>query len=138
MSKLALQLLAAGLAGLLLGCAKTSVVPLSANEVRIVVDADDECGATGAQEVALERAAIEVLRRGYDRFVVVSVDGRSTATSIFGAYGLFGVASTHHNAARIQMFRNGEGGFEKAIDARKILGNEWQKKIKEETSTMAC
>lgn len=56
---------------LFVGCARTSTIPITNNMVQISTSAAVVCGATGAQRVALERAAIETLNRGFDRFVIV-------------------------------------------------------------------
>ena len=50
------------------GCAKSSTIPLSVDTVRIVSSAAPVCGSTGAQSVALRRAAIETINRGFENF----------------------------------------------------------------------
>jgi hypothetical protein len=51
------------LAGLT-GCAKSSVIPLAADTVQITAATARACGQTGAQEVAVRRAAVETIQRG--------------------------------------------------------------------------
>ena len=86
----------------LIGCARTSVMPLTADTVQITVEAAPVCGQTGAQKVALKTAAIETINRGYDRFVIAGgsyqdnvgvtrttppiSNSTSTSTSTFNVY----------------------------------------------------
>jgi hypothetical protein len=53
------------------GCTKSSAIPLAADTVQITTSAAPVCGAAGAQSVAIRRAAIETINRGYDTFMVV-------------------------------------------------------------------
>lgn len=55
----------------LAGCASASVVPLAQDTIQVTSAAAPVCGMTGAQNVASQRAAIETLRRGYDRYMIV-------------------------------------------------------------------
>src|SRR5262245_17420480 len=59
------------LACLLVGCARSSVMDLDSNTIQISTSAAPACGSQGAQEVAVKRAAIETLIRGYDRYVIL-------------------------------------------------------------------
>lgn len=59
------------LSGVLAGCARTSVMPLSADTVQITVSAAPVCGAAGAQSVAVKQAAVETIRQGFDRFIII-------------------------------------------------------------------
>lgn len=52
-------------------CANTSVMPISKDTYQITASVDSECGATGAQQIALKRAAVETIRKGYDKFLIV-------------------------------------------------------------------
>lgn len=53
------------------GCARASVMPLAQDTVQISSRSAPACGGAAAQEVAFQRAAVETIRRGYDRFVIV-------------------------------------------------------------------
>lgn len=52
-------------------CANTSVMPISKDTYQITASVDSECGATGAQQIALKQAAVETIRKGYDKFLIV-------------------------------------------------------------------
>lgn len=137
--------LAAILAGILLtACSKASVIPLSADMIQVVVEAKPQCGPTGAQKLAVDTAAVATIEQGFDRFQVVAYSDRSVASSVttmptmtavqpgglITGPGFAGIARRHHNTVRVQMFRHGDAGSEQAIDARRHLGPDWQKKVK--------
>ena len=134
----------------LAGCAETSVMPLSANRVQILVNADGDCGPTGAQDVAFQRAAAATIQRGFDRFIVVSTDRDSQqASSFFGstttATGTFGSSfgsalfwSEHQSIIVIEMFNSLDPGADDAIDARDALGPDWQTIVAKEGSLFSC
>lgn len=52
-------------------CASTSVMPISKDTYQITASVASECGATGAQQIALKQAAVETIRKGYDKFLIV-------------------------------------------------------------------
>jgi hypothetical protein len=123
---------------LLVGCAKSSVMDLDSNTIQITTEAAPVCGQGGAQQVAAKRAAYETLRRGYDKYVILggnyqnninkygntgSYSGQSS-TYVSGGQPIIG--GTHNQGLAVRLFRTGEPGSENAIDARNILGPEWQ------------
>ncbi len=59
------------------GCAKTSVLDVDSNTVMISTSAAPACGQQGAQDVAAQRAAVETLKRGYDRYVILGAHADS-------------------------------------------------------------
>lgn len=61
----------------LAGCANSAVMPLAADTIQITSSAAPVCGPIGAQNVALRRAAIETLQRGFDRFVIVGAQAQN-------------------------------------------------------------
>ncbi|HWJ73531.1 MAG TPA: hypothetical protein VNX29_10235 [Kaistia sp.] len=140
-------------------CASTSVVPLSADTIQVTAQADPDCGPRGAQQAALKRAAVETLRRGFDNFVILGIQqanntrvvgytpvqsqttsdavgtdwgnssyvtGRST-TTYSGGQAIVG-GSFDQNLT-VQMFRQGDPGFDRALSARATLGPNWQKAV---------
>lgn len=128
----------------LVGCSKATVVPVSSNMVRVMVDAHPSCGPTGAQKLAVDTAAVATIQGGYDRFRVLAFNDRSVSsgvwtipqtttfqgnTAITGP-GFSGIARRHHNALQVQLFRDGDPEGADAIDARRHLGVDWQKKVK--------
>lgn len=126
------------------GCnVKTSAVPVSANEARVSVEASPRCGPTGAQKLAVEKAAIETINRGFDRFAVMDVGERSVATGVLTAPtttafqgnamqtspGFSGIARRHQLNVHVLMLRNDDPNAQYAIDAREHLGPDWRKKV---------
>ncbi len=97
------------LALLTAACASTSVTSLSANEIMISADVAEACGTRGAQNVALQQAAAETLRRGFDRFVILDAAGEG-----------------YSHDFTVRLFHDGEVEAETAIDARMTLGPDWQ------------
>jgi hypothetical protein len=147
-------------AALTLGaCARSSVMDLDSNTIQISTSAAPACGAQGAQQVAVERAAIETLKRGYDRYVImggaaannIGVVGHTPVTAnTYGSGTVTGygntaylrgqstttysgghpiIAGTHDQHLTIRMLRDSDPGAESAIDARRALGPEWQEKL---------
>lgn len=148
------------------GCANSSTMPLSADTVRIMTSAAPVCGPTGAQNVALRRASIETINRGFDSFLIVRASNQNnvgvvgytpvqahttdSATAIgtgnmVTAYGNATttysggqpiVAGSHDQGLIVKMFRDGDPAGASAISARSQLGPKWQEIVKENTSTM--
>lgn len=141
----------------LAGCANSSVMDLNANTVQISTSAAPVCGAQGAQQVAQHRAAYETLKRGFDSYVIVGAQAQNNVgvvgytpltanTNTNGSLDSFGnsvtysgnsrtsfsggepiIGGTHDQALAVHMFHVGEPGSENAVDARRVLGPEWQK-----------
>ena len=146
---------------LVAGCAQTSVMQVSRNEILLTTSAAPICGATGSQRVAQEMAAIETLRRGFSRYIVMgaasqnnvsvvqtgptysqttgsaTVSGNSVYGSSTTQYGgqqtLF--MGTHDTGVRLLMLNSGDAGYEQGIDARMVLGADWEKKVQDSVST---
>jgi Protein of unknown function (DUF3987) len=138
------------------GCARSSSMPLSQDTVQITSSAALACGKTGAQKVAYQRAAVETIRRGYDRFVIIGGDAQSdirvvgytpTTASTTGSaagtrYGntatIYGSSNTvvtggqpiyggsHGQGLLVKMFRDGDPAGANALSARETLGPDWQ------------
>ena len=145
----------------LAGCASTAVTPISKNQVLISTSAAPACGTEGAAKVASQMAAVATLRAGYKRYVVqgggvqnntrVVSTGPTYATtygsaSIYGntAYGssttFYGgqtsyLAGSNNAEFAIKMFNPGEPGYANGIDAKTVLGKEWEKKVREGIKT---
>jgi hypothetical protein len=149
------------LLGLLMGCSHPSAMRLNDNTAQISTSAAPVCGSQGSQKTALKNAAIETLRGGYDRFVIldgaaensVRVVGQtpitantygtgnvtlnrtyggyngtysgSSSTYVTGGYPI--IAGRHDQTYVVRMFRNGEIDPGQSIDARTVLGSDWQK-----------
>jgi hypothetical protein len=153
------KLLIIGLPILLGGCAQTDTMKVSRNEVIINTSAAPICGGNGAAKVAEKMAAIETIRAGYDRYVIVGAQ-RSNNTRVvqtggtvntfgtvnsYGNNASFGSTSTytpnyavrgsHDQSIAVRMFKNAEPGADSAISARDILGPKWENLAKDGIST---
>lgn len=143
------------------GCAKSTVTPVAKNQFILSTSAAPVCGSTGAQKVASKMAAVETLRRGYDRYIIagaqnannVSVINRAptgaTTTGTFNTFGntTYGSANTtyygggpmvmgsHDAQLAVVMFRRGERGYENALDAKQLLGADWEELVKSGAKT---
>jgi hypothetical protein len=147
------------------GCARTSVLPLAADTLQITASAAPACGATGAQSVALHRAAVETLRHNYDRFIIVGqgaqnnvrvintppTQATTVGSGVITANGntatVSGVSTTtysgggpmvfgsHDQSLVIKMFRDSDAGAQNAISARDTLGPNWQKEMASNENT---
>jgi hypothetical protein len=99
-------------------------------------------------KVASKSAAIETIRAGFDRYVItdgqaqnnvsvtqlpghVQTTGMTTYGGGFQARSTYVpgptiVSGSHDRKLAVVMFRNGDPGSEQALDARAMLGPEWQ------------
>lgn len=108
------------------GCVSTNATQLSANEVLITTEGALACGTGRTQEVAFSQAAVETLRRGFDGFVILdSARGSDRYLAGFNEYGpIYG--GGYDQDFVVRMFRASDAGYGSAIDARGVLGPEWQ------------
>jgi hypothetical protein len=141
----------------LFGCANSAVLPLSADTIRITTAAAPVCGAIGAQNVALRRAAIETINRGFDSFIILGAASQNNvrvagytpvqAHTTGTAYGGFVTANTtytggqpilagsHDQGMVVKMFKQGDAQGANAVSARSTLGLKWQEVVQEKTVT---
>ena len=109
------------------------------------------CGPAAAARVEKELAAVETLRRGYDRFEVLGTssanDTRATvlnttdadaydAANVYGnsangTVAYFGnqkvlLTGAHETHMYVRMFKPRDPGYKTAIDAREVLGPDWK------------
>lgn len=140
----------------LCGCASSSVMDVASDTVMISTSAAPACGQRGAQEVAVRRAAYETLRRGFDKYVILDADAQSNvgvvgytpltsntySSGTLNTYGNIGtysgssntyysggqpiIGGTHDQKLAVKMFRQSDPGAARAVDARRVLGPEWQ------------
>jgi hypothetical protein len=145
-------------AALILGaCARSSTIPLSADTFQLLTSAAPVCGTAGAQTVAVRRAAIETINRGFDKFVILNAAAANnvrvagytpvqphttgavygntmTATTTYsGGYPI--VAGTHDQGLIVKMFKNDDPHGGNAISARGMLGPKWQEVVQEGAAT---
>lgn len=109
------------------GCVETSVQPLTQSSFKISTEAEDMCGAKGTRQIAFREAAIEVIKRGADRFIVVGDQSKSAITGgMFTTYGGFQTYGTNTQDMVIQIVQKGDARYNDALSARQTLGPDWQ------------
>lgn len=114
----------------LTACASVETIPLSKDTFALTSTGMGGCGARGAERVAFQQAAAETLRRGYDGFIIMSSQREArldSASSLLWTAASGGVSYNHtfSQDMKVQMFKDGEPGSEKAISARETLGPNW-------------
>lgn len=144
-----------GLTAIVASCASTSVTPIAANQVMITTSAAPACGASGAQKVAARMAAVETVRRGFDRFSIVGMSAQNnvrvinrspTSANTTSTFNTFGNTTTGRSTTVMSgggplimgtndanlvvvMYRQGDAGFNEAVDARGTLGADWRELV---------
>ena len=160
MKKLNLCIYSIGILLLITSCARTEIIQLARNQAIISTSAAPVCGEQGALRVARQMAAVATLRQGYERFFLdgVGVDSNvqihqvpgsySYTTGTVNVYGNTGYGTfqtytpnttivTGRNHAQMQVFmvNRGDPNYENALDARQVLGSEWEEKVANGIST---
>lgn len=139
---------------ILTGCAGSSAVRMSEREMLVQSSAAPVCGGEGAAKVAQKQAAIETIKAGYDRYMIVGAQSANniqthvmpTSSTTYGNATLYGNRATynattsynstvmttgrHQQQFVIRMFKDADQGASDAISARSILGPKWQEVIK--------
>lgn len=140
-------------------------MPVSKDTVVISSRAAPICGAQGAQKVAFRQAAVETIRRGYDRFLIVGgqyqnnvgvvgytpVVAHTTSMATATGYGNMAtahgtatttysggqpiIAGSHRQGLAVKMFHEGDPAGSNALSARAELGPEWAEYVESETVT---
>lgn len=121
----------------LAGCARSSTIPLAQDTFQVTTTAAPMCGAHDAQQVAFKQAAIETIRRGYDRFLIAGGQSASRvightpiyieSTGYGGAIAHGGAPMVSHGQGLIvKVFRDGDPAGANALSARQTLGPDWQ------------
>lgn len=113
------------------------------------------CHTTGAANVGQQMAAIATIKGGFSRFVILGYGTQdnthlmttgptyATTTATVNTFGntAYGTATTNYggqttfvagrNDAQFQivMLNPGDQGFDQGLDAKQILGTDWQKKV---------
>ncbi|MFB2566778.1 hypothetical protein [Rhizobium sp. IMFF44] len=152
---------AVGLCLLAAGCARSSAMRVSQNEAIISTSAAPVCGDEGAMKVAEKQAAIETIKAGYDRYIIVGQQGQDTThlVQMPGSYSTTGtatfsgntgfyqantvyqpgpmfVAGRHNQKLAVHMFKNGEPGGQNALSAKETLGTKWAEIVRD--GVMTC
>jgi len=139
------------------GCASTTVTPISRNEIILTTSAAPVCGTSGAQQIVGKMAAVETLRRGFDRYLIGGIHSRNNSratvmpptgsytTAQVSTYGstAYGSATTtnygggvmysgtHDASLQVLMLNSGDEGYENGVDARSVLGPDWEALVKD-------
>jgi hypothetical protein len=119
-------------------CARASSIPLSNDTVQISVTAAPACGGAGAAGVASRQAAIETIRRGFDRYMIMGSEGQNN-TGVGYAWNRYGGTAvpmgTHDHGLLVKMFKEGDPKGVNAISARQLLGPNWAEAVQSQTVT---
>ena len=124
----------------LIGCARSSTVPVGEDTIEITVYVGTICDARDAARLAQRHAAVETIRRGFDDYIVIGSAGgdhvagdapETARTTLFGGGGgaLFSDDApllAHHRVLTVRMLQAGEGDSAATVSARAVLGDEWE------------
>ena len=100
------------------GCAQTTIQPMSKDTFKIATNAAPACGPNGARNVAFKSASVEVIRRGYDKFVIVGDNHNSDFWS-----------GAHEQDMVVRIIPEGSREAANALSARQQLGDDWQEQL---------
>ena len=128
------------LMGVLTGCARTSTLPLAADRIEITVRVAPICSREDADRLALQQAAVETIKAGFENFIVINtgggdyISGYTPATAHTTLYGNSATTTVsggaplvaHRRVLAIQMFHAGRPESEAALSAHAVLGSDWQ------------
>lgn len=142
---------------LITSCVSTDITQLSRNQFIISTSAAPACGTGGARRVVTRMAAVETIRQGYDRFIILGAHSESNvratplapttayttgqvttygntaygnATTTYGGGGVM-YSGTNDANLHVVMLRPGDAGYEEGVDARNALGPEWERLAQE-------
>lgn len=104
------------------GCATSAVMPLAVDSVELKVYVAPACGPGGAARMALKQAAVETLRRNFDKFLI---DHSHSDIKTMGGH----VGWMDHRVT-VKMFKEGDAAGAKGISARETLGPGWAEAVK--------
>lgn len=150
-----MNFLAVALCAAVAGCVQSNSMRVSQNETIIQTSAAPICGGVGAARAAQKLAAVETIKAGYDRYIIVSAASANNVrtTQMPGSYQTYGTinsygnygtvnatttytpgpiihSGTHDQSIGVRMFREGEPGAGQALSARETLGPKWEKIVK--------
>ena len=110
--------------GALSACAQSSIQPMSQDTFKVATTAAPACGPSGARNVAFKTAAVEVIRKGGDKFVLA---GDTTNKDFWsGSYGQDMI---------VRMVPENSREAANALSARGQLGANWQQIVAEGAPT---
>jgi hypothetical protein len=109
------------------GCSTSAVMPLSTDSVELKVYVAPACGPGGAARMALKQAAVETLRRNFDKFLI---DNSHSDIKTMGGH----VGWMDHRVI-VKMFKDGDAAGAKGIPARETLGPQWREALNGQSLT---
>ena len=112
-------------ASALSACASTSVQDMSRSMFQVQTSAAPVCGKGGAAKIASKVAAIEVIKRGGDRFVLASSQAGSSLSGFVG----YTAISRNNRGIVVKMVEPGDPEYDDALSARAVLGDDWEKDV---------
>ena len=115
-------------AGLTAGCAFTSVEPMAQDTFKVATVTAPVCGGAAARKAAYRNAAIEVIRRGGDRFVIESNQGgQEFGGMVYNSYtGMATPMVRGKEGLVVKMLKAGDPNYANGLSARQTLGPDWQ------------
>ena len=109
----------------LAACAQTDIQPMSQDTFKVATHAAPACGPAGARNVAFKTAAIEVIRKGGDRFVILGDQSDSALTgNVFS-----GFQQNFSQGMIVRMIADNAPEARNALSARATLGDDWQQVV---------
>ena len=113
------------------GCASTSATSMSKDVVKIDVASAPVCrGKTNS--MMMQRAGIETIRRGYDKYILLDHGTGSVITGV-NQYGQ--VSRAGKGSVIVKMFKEGDPAGANALSARDLLGPNWQEIVNKKIKT---
>ena len=109
---------------LVAACAQTTIQPMSKDSFKVATQAAPACGPNGARNVAFKSASIEVIRRGYDKFVLVGDANNSDFWS-----------GAHKQDMVVRVIAEGSPEAANALSAREQLGSNWREVLEKGAPT---
>ncbi|WP_449043389.1 hypothetical protein [Paracoccus versutus] len=98
---------------------------------KVATHAAPACGPSGARNVAFKSAAIEVIRKGGDRFVIL---GDHSDSGLQGDF-LRGFQQNYSQGMVVKMVPKGSPEARNALSARETLGADWHAIVAKGTPT---
>ena len=102
----------------LAGCSETAVQQMSRDTFKVDTRTDFDCGATETRNIAFRVAAVEVIQRGGDKFIIV---GDETDTDFW--------LGTRTQGLVVRMIPENAPEARNALSARAALGPNWQEVV---------
>lgn len=103
-------------------CTQTQIQPMSKDTFKVATHAAPACGPSGARNVAFKSAAIEVIRKGGDKFLIM---GDQTDSGMQGDF-YSGFQQNYSQGMVVKTVAEGSPEAKNALSARETLGADWQ------------